>query len=221
MIVAAVIPARNEVKRIGLVIQNTLPFVDYVIVVDDGSIDGTMTAVQDIQNSKVKCLRHEVNLGKGAALKTGCDAAVLLKADVIICLDADGQHNPASIPVFLQTLVEQRVDIVFGMRQFNNKMPLTMLVGNRVLSQFINQLFRVMVHDTQSGFRAFTTAAYQKLRWHSSGYEAETEMIIRTGEYKLKYAEVDIDTIYYDSYKGTTALDGLRIFFHILRWKFI
>ncbi|EKD78587.1 MAG: glycosyl transferase family 2 [uncultured bacterium] len=221
MIVTAVIPARNEAKRIRPVVEHTLSFVDHVVVVDDGSSDGTMVAVQNMADPKVHCLRHEVNLGKGAALKTGCDAAVLLKSDVIVCLDADGQHNPASIPLFLRTLADQQVDVVFGMRQFNNKMPLTMLVGNRLLSQFIHWLFRVMVHDTQSGFRAFTTVAYQKLRWHSSGYEAETEMIIRTGEYKLKYAEVDIDTIYYDNYKGTTALDGLRIFFHILRWKFI
>lgn len=221
MIVAAVIPARNEVKHIGPVVNNTLPFVDYVIVVDDGSVDGTMTAVAGIDNSKVRCLRHEVNLGKGAALKTGCDAAVLLKSDVIVCLDADGQHNPASIPLFLRTLTDKQVDVVFGMRQFNNRMPMTMLIGNRILSQFIHWLFRVMVHDTQSGFRAFTVLAYQKLRWHSSGYEAETEMIVRIGEYKLKYIEVDIDTIYYDNYKGTTALDGLRIFFYILRWKFI
>lgn len=221
MVTVAVIPARNEAKRIGAVIERTLPFVDQVIVVNDGSTDDTLAVVQSLQSSKVIVLHHQVNLGKGAALKTGCDAAVRLKADQIICLDADGQHNPTSIPAFLAALNAGDTDIVFGMRAFNSKMPMMMLVGNQLLSECIKWFFKVMVHDTQSGFRAFTAVAYQRLRWHSTGYEAETEMIVRTGQYQLRYTEVDIDTIYHDSYKGTTVLDGIKIFLHILRWKFI
>lgn len=221
MITAAIIPARNEAKRIKAVIEHTLSFVDFVIVVDDGSTDDTLPVIRSIQDPKVIPVHHQVNLGKGAALKTGCEAAIRLKADAIICLDADGQHDPKSIPLFLERLETGKVDIVFGMRTFNNKMPMMMLLGNHLLSKCISQLFRVMIHDTQSGYRAFTTVAYQKLRWHSTGYEAETEMIVRTGQYHLRYAEVDIDTIYHDSYKGTTIVDGLKIFLHILRWKFI
>ena len=220
MKIAAVIPARNEVNRIRQVVEQALAFVNYVVVVDDGSTDGTLSQLNDL-GDKVIPLRHRVNLGKGSALKTGCDAALRLKADVIVCLDADGQHNPASIPNFIEALQQRNLDIVFGMRQFNRNMPVTMLIGNQFLSQCINKLFHVLVHDTQSGYRAFTALAYGKLRWHSSGYEAETEMIVRAGEKKLKYGEIDIDTIYHDNYKGTTAFDGMRILFHILRWKLV
>lgn len=221
MTIAAVIPARNESKHIRSVIERTLPFVDYVVVVDDGSADDTVVIAKAVSDPKVVAIKHSINLGKGAALITGCDVAVHLKADIIVCLDADGQHNPESIPQFTKAIIEQQSDIVFGMRKFNHKMPMMMLLGNRFLSAFINWFFRVLVHDTQSGYRAFTADAFQKMRWESSGYEAETEMIVRASEQKLKYAEIEIDTIYHDSYKGTTAIDGIRIFLHILRWKFI
>lgn len=221
MTITAVIPARNEAKHIRSVIERTLPFVDYVILVDDGSTDDTVAIAQSISSPKVVAIKHSINLGKGAALLTGCDAAVRLKTDIIVCLDADGQHNPESIPEFTNTMTNQQVDIVFGMRKFNHAMPMMMLLGNRVLSTFINWFFRVLVHDTQSGYRAFTADAFQKMRWESGGYEAETEMIVRASEQKLKYAEIEIDTIYHDTYKGTTALDGVRIFLYILRWKFI
>ncbi len=224
MITAAVIPAHNEAKRLTKVALATKEFVDKVILVDDGSIDETWTTMQSLAQqypNQIIPIRHQVNLGKGAALKTGCDAAVRLKIDTVVCLDADGQHNPASIPQFIAKLENNKVDVVFGTRAFNSHMPMMMLFGNRFLSQCIKRLFKVMVHDTQSGFRAFTTLAYQQLRWHSSGYEVETEMIVRTGEHHLRYTEVDIDTIYHDSYKGTTVIDGLKIFFYILRWKLV
>lgn len=220
MIVAVVIPAYNESKYLHHIIAQASQFVDYVIVVDDGSTDDTYTIARSY-GQKVIALHHQINLGKGAALKTGCEAAGRLKADVIVCMDADNQHNPAIIPQFVQKLKTEPVDIVFGMRQFNRHMPFTMLFGNYFLSQVINTLFHMMIHDTQSGFRAFTTAAYRQLQWESRGYEAETEMIVRASEQHLRYQEIDIDTIYYDQYKGTTALDGVRIFLYILRWKFI
>lgn len=220
MIVAAVLPARNEAKYIAQVVNRALPLVDYVIVVDDGSIDTTHDIVRQL-GGKVIALRHQINLGKGAALKTGCEAACRLKADIIVCMDSDNQHNPETIPKFVDTLRTANLDIVFGMRQFDRRMPLMMIVGNYFLSNLINWLFHMMIHDTQSGFRAFTTEAYRKLLWESRGYEAETEMIVRASEHHLRYKEIEIDTIYHDSYKGTTALDGIRILLHILRWKFI
>jgi glycosyltransferase involved in cell wall biosynthesis len=216
----AVIPAYNEAKRVVEVLHRVQPFVDQVVVVDDGSMDNTFEVVQAL-GGKVIALYHTINLGKGAALKTGCEAALNLGADYIVCLDADNQHSPERIPEFIRTLEQQQVDLVFGVRQFNRNMPFIMLLGNHVLSVMINLLFHIFVHDTQSGFRAFTRQAYELMRWESSGYEVETEMIVRASEHKLNYAEVDIDTIYLDNYKGTTALDGVKIFLQILKWKII
>lgn len=217
----AVIPSYNEAATVGAVAQEVQKYVDLVIVVDDGSKDDTQVALHQLVNNhpKIIALYHDINLGKGAALKTGCDAAVTLGADYIVCLDADHQHTPHSIPKFMQAL--QHVDVVFGVRQLNSRMPLIMLLGNKFLSIIINALFHVLVHDTQSGFRAFTRAAYEKLHWKSTGYEVETEMIVRMSQHELRYSEVDIDTIYLDGYKGTTALDGIKIFGQIVKWKLL
>lgn len=219
----AVIPAYNESSHIRDVVERVLPYVDNIIVVDDGSKDSTYDVIEQLESqySSVIGVQHEINQGKGAALKTGCEAAKLLHADLIIAMDADGQHNPAHIPDFINAITTQHVDIVFGTRKFNKQMPFTMLVGNHVLSQMIKKLFHVSIHDSQSGYRAFTVAAYDKLQWDSRGYEAETEMIVRASEHSLSYTEIDIDTIYLDSYKGTTAIDGIKILLQILRWKFI
>lgn len=220
MIVTAVIPAHNESKHIVNVLTRARQFVDYLVVVDDGSRDNTFALVQAL-GGNVIALRHSINLGKGAAMKTGCEAAIMLKSDVIVCMDADGQHNPEHIPQFTSILKTQPIDIVFGSREFNNRMPFVMMMGNYLLSAMINWLFHMKIHDSQSGYRAFTSLAYQQLKWDSTGYQAETEMIARASEAHLRYAEIDIETIYHDSYKGTTVIDGLRIFLNILRWKFI
>ena len=94
----AIIPAYNEEKQINSVINKTKKYVDEVIVVDDGSKDSTGEIAK---KSNAIVLRHLVNLGKGAALKTGCDYAVKNKAGIIIAVDADAQHDPKEIPNFL------------------------------------------------------------------------------------------------------------------------
>ena len=216
----AVIPAYNESTHISSVIQRVSPHVDHVVVVDDGSMDDTYAQAAAF-GGNVVALQHTINLGKGAALTTACEAAKRLHGDIIITMDADDQHNPDHIPQFITELQDQQVDIVFGAREFNNAMPFTMIVGNRGLSVIINVLFKMLVHDTQSGYRAFTSTAYDRLKWRSTGYEAETEMIVRASEHQLAYSEIPIDTIYHDNYKGTTMLDGVKIFLQILKWKFI
>lgn len=217
----AVIPAYNEGQHIVPVLERVQQHVDAIVVVDDGSRDNTFDIVSaySVQNPKVIALSHAINLGKGAALTTGCEAAELLAADVIVVMDADNQHNPEHIPEFIQAIKGNNVDMVFGSRSFNSEMPIVMKLGNQGLSWLIQKLFRMRVRDTQSGFRAFTPVAFEKMRWQSTGYEVETEMIVRASEQGVRYAEIDIDTIYLDDYKGTTAFDGLKIFAKILQWK--
>ncbi len=216
----AVIPAYNESGRIGFVAEKASQFVDFVIVVDDGSRDSTAEEVQAL-GKNIKCLRHRVNLGKGAALKTGCEAALAIGAEYIVFLDGDGQHRPEKIPEFLRIFRNQAVDIVFGSRSIGRDMPAAMMFGNKVLSLTCSLLFHVYISDTQSGFRAFRSSAYPKIKWQSRDYSVETEIAVKAGKNKLKFREIDIETIYTNIYKGTTFVDGLRIFFNMLMWKFI
>lgn len=208
-----VIPARNEERTIESVVAQARLY-GPVVVVDDGSDDATSELAQ---RAGATVLRHIVNLGKGAALKTGCDYALQCGAPAIVVLDADAQHNPKLIPRFLGLL--SRCDVVFGFRSFTAAMPAVFRFGNRVISALAQLLYGVQLRDTQCGYRAFTASAYGKIRWHSWDYSVESEMVARVGRRKLRYAELPIETIYQDTYKGTTVLDGIKIVMKMLWWK--
>ncbi|MBI3027788.1 glycosyltransferase family 2 protein [Candidatus Woesearchaeota archaeon] len=210
----AVIPGYNEGKNIGGVVAKTKRYVDSVIVVDDGSNDKTKEIAK---NAGAAVLKHVINLGKGAALKTGCDYAAKKNARFIIVLDADAQHNPKDIPRFIEKL--KRKDIVFSYRRSSGKMPLVLRFGNWFISKVVMMLYGVNLKDTQCGFRAFSREAYRKIRWNASDYSMESEMISRAGKQKLKYVQIPISTIYSDKYKGTTVIDGAKIVLNMVWWK--
>ena len=207
-----IIPGYNEEKNIAKVIEKTLKFCKNIVVVDDGSSDRTSDNA-----AKAIALKHIVNLGKGAALKTGVEYAIMKGAKIIVALDADGQHDPAMIPKFLKALDD--CDIVFGYRKMSGRMPLIMRLGNWTINTMTEILFGISLKDTQSGYRAFKTKAYRKLRWDATDYFVETEMVANVGRKKLKYKQIPIATIYADKYKGTTVIDGIKIVLNMIWWR--
>ena len=207
----AVIPAYNEGDSIINIVKKTTKYVNKVVVVDDGSRDKTKEAAE---KAGAIVLRHIVNLGKGSALKTGCDFAVKKDAAFIIALDADAQHNPEDIPRFTEKL--KKYDIILSYRKSSSKMPPILRFGNWFISNVVNLLYGVRLTDTQCGFRAFSKEAYKKIRWDASDYSMESEMISRAGKQRLKYVQIPIQTIYSDKYKGTTIIDGIRIVLNML-----
>lgn len=211
-----IIPAYNEGKTIFDVITKTKAFAENIIVVDDGSNDNTL---EEAQKSGIKVLHHKVNLGKGAALKTGCEYAVQHRAEKIIVMDADGQHDPREIPLFFDALATY--DIVFGIRKVPTTMPFVMRFGNKFISKTLKVMHNIEIEDSQCGYRAFTQEAYQQLQWDALDYFVETEMLIKTGTKKLRYTHLPIETIYADKYKGTTVLDGVRIVFKMIGGKIL
>ena len=212
--VFAVIPAHNEEKHIGEVVRQAKKYVGNAVVVDDGSKDRT---AEEAKKSGAIVLNHLVNLGKGAALKTGCDYAIKNKADIIVAIDADAQHNPKEIPKFIGAV--KMHDVAIGYRKLNMSMPFILRFGNWFINKTIRFLYGIKIRDSQCGYRAFTSEAYKKLRWKASDYSMESEMIAKIGKRRLSYAEVPIETIYSDKYKGTTILDGIKIVFNLLLWR--
>ncbi|MEK6948953.1 MAG: glycosyltransferase family 2 protein [Nanoarchaeota archaeon] len=210
----AVIAAYNEQEHIKKVVEKTKKYVNEVIVVDDGSKDSTKELAKD---AGATVLNHLVNLGKGAALKTGCDYALENGADLIITIDADMQHNPNDIPRFLDSLKE--CEVALSYRQYSKAMPLILKFGNRFINKTIKFLYGLEIKDSQCGYRAFTSNAYRKLRWKASDYSIESEMIAKIGKYKLSYTEIPIETVYSDKYKGTTIIDGIKIVLNLLFWR--
>lgn len=212
----AVIPAYNEQKNIAGVVKKTRRYAGNVVLVDDGSRDMTTELAA---KAGAIVLKHIVNLGKGAALKTGCDFAAKNGAKFIVAIDADAQHNPDDMPRFIEKL--GKYDIVFSYRKASSKMPLVLRFGNWFISSVANVLYGIKLNDTQSGYRAFSSEAYRKIRWNSADYSIESEMIARVGKQRLKYVQIPIQTIYSDKYKGTTIIDGIKIVLNMLWWKII
>lgn len=215
----AIIPALNEHERLVTVIQSASHFVDHVVIVDDGSKKPLAQYVQP--NDHITFLRHAINLGKGAALKTGVVWAINQQFDTAIFIDADGQHDPREIPKLLEPISQGQADIVFGVRKFHGRMPLMARFGNIALTKVLRILYRIQVYDTQSGYRALRLSAFDKITWRSPRYAVETEMIVNTGKHQVPFAQVPIATIYHDKYKGTTVIDGIRIMIDMLTWRIL
>ncbi len=209
-----IVPARNEAQHIKEVVQRSKKYVKDVIVVDDNSSDNTRELAEQAGADVVE---HIVNLGKGAALKTGCEYALQKGADVMVAVDGDLQHNPDEIPHFLEQVKNN--DIVFGYREMKKDMPLVLKLGNWFMQEASTILFHIKVRDTQCGFRAFTADAYRKIRWYSQDYSVESEMIALTGKNNLRFSQLPIQTIYTDKYKGTTVFDGIKIVKNMIWWR--
>lgn len=210
----AIIPACNEEKNIISIVKKTKKYLDNVVVVDDGSKDKTKDAAE---KAGAVVLKHVINLGKGAALKTGCDFAIRKGAKFLVALDADAQHNPKDMPRFIEKL--KKYDVVFSYRKASKEMPIVLRFGNWFISGVARALYGVSLNDTQSGYRAFSKEAYKKIRWNASDYSMESEMISRAGRQRLKYVQIPIQTIYSDKYKGTTIIDGVKIVLNMFWWK--
>ena len=209
MRVIAVIPAYNEESTILEVIKQVLPKVTEVIVVDDGSKDNTRRLVK---KAGVTVVSHAINRGLGAALSTGFVAAEILKADVVVTLDADGQHDPEELNRLVKA-IEAGADVVIGSRMIDHKgMPwyrvLAQMLGNT--ATFI--LFGAWVTDSQSGFRAFKIEALKKMHLHTNRMEISSEIVAEIKRAGLYLVEVPITAIYtdYSLSKGQSWLVGLK-----------
>ena len=191
----AIIPAYNEEVALGSIILRTLQYVDEVIIVNDGSDDKTVD-VAKLAGAEI--INHATNLGKGEALKSGFSA--IGDADVVVTIDADGQHNPDEIPSLIKPIIEDGADLVNGSRYMNGpeeNTPAYRRVGQQVLDNASNISAGIKVTDSQSGFRAFSPAACKVFRFYDTGFGIESEMLVDVAEAGLKIVEVPI-TVRYD-----------------------
>ncbi|MBI4713972.1 glycosyltransferase family 2 protein [Candidatus Uhrbacteria bacterium] len=205
----AIIPAYNEEKTIAEVLLNTRPFVDEIVVVNDGSSDRTAEIAKS-QGAIV--VSHVINRGLGASIGTGFEMSRRLGADVIITLDSDGQHDPKEIPCFIHA-IENGADVVIGSRMINRiGMPWYRRVANTLGNFATFFLFGAWVTDSQSGFRAFTAYALRQIKIQTNRMEVSSELIAEAKRNKLSLVEISIKAIYtdYSLSKGQSFWVGVK-----------
>jgi glycosyltransferase involved in cell wall biosynthesis len=195
MIVVALIPALNEAGTIAAVVEAIRPHVARVVVVSDGSTDQTAELARAAGATVVS---HDETRGKGQAVRTGL-AHVLQAADVdyVLILDGDGQHLPSEAPRLIAAAASGEADLVVGERQFNREaMPAARyhanVVGSRALSAFMGSTLR----DTQCGYRLFRASMLRRLPLRSTGYDIETEMLVKVGRLGGRIVQVPVTAVY-------------------------
>ena len=200
MNIFVIIPAYNEAKKIKQVIEGIKQASpDYkIVIVDDYSSDFTVKIAQE---SKVITLKHIINRGQGAALKTGTEYALQKGADCIVHFDADGQFLATEISKVIAPIAEEKVAVVFGSRFLSTKvdMPPLKRYGLMPLARFVNWwFFDIKLTDPQAGFRALSREAAQKIDWQQDRMAHCSEIMHQTFKNKLKIVEVPITVIYHD-----------------------
>lgn len=194
MKVCCIIPAYQESRAIDRVITIAKKYCTHVVVVDDGSTDNT-GKIAEANGATV--LRHPTNLGKGAALRTGFNYTIKKQYDIIITLDGDLQHNPHSIPRFLDK-IKQGYDIIVGSRYQTQSedMPFARKLSNLITTTVLRVFFKVPVTDSQSGYRAFKRRVLETIPVRDNGFAAETEILIDAQRAGFLISEVPIATSY-------------------------
>jgi glycosyltransferase involved in cell wall biosynthesis len=205
--VVAVLPAYNLEKSIASIVERTRPFVDDVLVVADGSRDGTASAARA---AGAVVPEPENVRGKGFAIIKGIEASRKLSPDVVILMDSDGQHLPEEIPVLLKPLEEGRADLVSGSRMLGTlRTSRINAFGNwglKIISFLVTWRW---LTDTETGYRAFRAEALYAIQLKSRGYEIESELMMRAMYRGLRIVEVPITVPF--AVPGVTVWDGLKI----------
>lgn len=198
------IPAFNEEKTIARVVLQAYKFADKVVVCDDGSADLTGEIAEGLGADVV---RHERNFGYGAAIQSLFSCTRELNADVLVTLDADGQHDPSEIPNVLKPIVDGVADVVIGSRFTNehsaSAMPWYRRAGVKFITKLVNNTEKHGVKDAQSGFRAYSRKSLETLTLLEKGMGVSAEVLIKAGKHGLRIREVP-STCNYGDVEGST-----------------
>jgi glycosyltransferase involved in cell wall biosynthesis len=215
------IPAFNEAKTIADIIMNSKKHADGVIVYDDGSTDNTYDLAK---SSGATVIKSPKNTGYGAAIRALFQAAKDQNADVMITLDSDGQHNPDQIPVLIEPLLKQGVDLVIGSRFLNRndkeRVPRYRSFGIKTITKLTQAASYGGITDAQSGFRAYNKNALSKINLFEDGMAVSIEILLRAKEKKLLTTEVPI-TINYDVKDTSThnpISHGVGVLYSVLQF---
>lgn len=217
-----VIAAYNEEKSIENVLKDLKKYkYNNIVVIDDGSKDKTSEIAK---KQKVNVIRHVINRGQGAGLKTGINYALLKKADIIITFDADGQHQAKDIKRLIKP-INDGYDVALGSRFIGKEsnVPFFRRAILKVGALVLRIMYGAKLTDSHNGFRALSRKAAEKIKITSNGMEHASEIIDEIIKNKLKYVEVPVTIKYtdYSKLKGQSSLNAFKILFKMLIKKFV
>jgi dolichol-phosphate hexosyltransferase len=223
-VLSVMMPAFNEARTIELILGHVLehPEVGEVIVVDDGSSDGTWEIVSRVskRDPRVRAFRQETNQGKGAALRRAISE---LRMPFALVQDADLEYDPRDYPTLLAPLKEGRADAVYGVRGFAGQTAFSFwfVVGNKAVTFATNLLFNCYISDMETGYKALRTDLWRRLNLQGTRFDIEPDITART--LRLGYRIHEVPIRYYarsrDEGKKLTWLDGMRAFGTLLRLR--
>lgn len=219
--IPAIIPALNGEHTLPTVLRATRPLVAELIVVDDGSSDRTSEVARE---SGATVLRHEVNRGKGAALRTGFQYVLGQGYPAVITLDADGQHLPSEIPKFIAAhQKDPSVAMFIGSRDhlFGQMLP-RRRNANRFSAWAISLFSGTRIPDSQSGFRLYTAEMLRNVTFKADRFDAESEVIVRAGRRGMKIVSLPIELGFVDGLHTShyrAIVDTLRILRTVVRTR--
>lgn len=222
---SVIIPVYNERNTILKVIQSVLnvpPYKKEVVVVDDGSTDGTREILLGLHESGVRVILHDRNFGKGAAVRTGFENA---SGDVVVVQDADLEYDPCDLAEMHRLIEEDKADAVFGSRFFGKAHRVLLFhhyMGNRLITFLVNLIYDLNLSDVEVGYKMFRRDILKKIKLNCNDFGFEVEFTAKVA--KLGYRIYEVGVHYYGrTYaegKKISWRDGLKALYYIIKFRF-
>ncbi len=226
MKLSVIVPVYNERQTIEEVIRRVravdLGLEKEIIVVDDGSTDGTREVLGALDTPGTRVVFQDKNRGKGAALRSGFAQA---EGDIVLVQDADLEYDPREYPKLLEPILDGRADVVYGSRFLGGPHRVLYFwhyVGNRVLTTFSNMLSNLNMTDMETCYKVFRTDILRRIRLRSPRFGFEPEITVKLAKLRCRIYEVPISYSGRDYAQGKKIgwKDGLAALFHLLRFRF-
>ena len=223
MLLSIIIPAFNEAAFLPEVIRRVgeTPYDKEIIIVDDGSTDGTREYLKGLVSEGIKVIVHEKNMGKGAAMRTGIAVA---SGDVVIVQDADLEYDPKDYPVLLEPIMQGKADVVYGSRFLGGPHRVLFFwhsVGNSLITLISNMFTDLNLTDMETGYKAFRKKVFETITIESNRFGFEPEITAKVAKKGFRIYEVPISYSgrSYQEGKKITWKDGFKAIFTVLKYN--